>query len=164
MAWAQKFLSVRDEDLIANILAIIARDYAAAIAVLYPSQTLPDFAESSLGQVQGLAFPCLAIAPRSNASSPAEDEGHLAQAFRVDIYIGVTDDSASNVTIRIMKYMTTLGEVLRSATKADMFTGMASRTFGYVFESEWEYGPIGSNDNILFRSAQMQATITVRTR
>lgn len=166
MTWAARFNSVRDEDLIANMLTIIERDYKLALDVLYVDEDLPDFPadERSLGQAKGVNFPCLAIAPRTNASSPSEDFGHLGQAFRVDIYVGVIDDSANNVTNRIMKYMTTMGEVLRSATKADMFTGMAALTFEYVFESEWEYGPIGSNNNILFRSAQMQAVITVKTR
>lgn len=164
MTWAKVFNSVRDEDLIANIRAIIVRDYKAALDVLYPSLDLSDFRELELGQVLKNEFPCSAIAPRSNASSPSDDFGHLSQGFRVDIYIGVTDDGPDTVTNRIMRYMTTLGEVLRAATKADMFAGSAGQTFGYVLETEWEYGPLGSNNDILFRSAQMIATITVNSR
>lgn len=163
MTWQAVFKSIRDEDLIANIQAIIARDYKAALDVLYPSLSLVDFAEKSLGQVRGLEFPCLAIAPKSNASSPSEDRGRLIQGFRVDIYIGVIDDGPDTVTNRTMRYMTTLGEVLRAATKADMFVGATGQVFGFVLETEWEYGPIGSNNNVLFRSAQMTATITVNS-
>lgn len=164
MTWAARFNSVRDEDLIANMLTIIERDYKPALDVLYPTLDLSDFKQTAIGQIIRLEFPCLSASPRSNASSPSEDGGYLRQAFRVGFQVGVTDDSDAHVTNRIMWYMTTMGEVLRSATKADMFAGMAAQTFEYVFESEWEYGPSGQNESILFRAADMTATITVNAR
>lgn len=161
MAWTPTLNSARDEDLIANLLAIIVRDFKLALDVLYVGQDLPDFRERALGQIERLEFPCMAIGPRSNASSPSEGGGYLSQGFRVDIYIGVTADSTKNVTTKIMRYMTTMGEVLRAATKGDVFAGMAAQTFEYVLETEWEYGPIGNKESSIFRGAQLQATITV---
>lgn len=164
MAWTQAFNSVRDEELVVNLLAVIARDFKLALDVLYTGESLSDFKETSLGRVRKLEFPCLAIGPKSNASSPSEDGGYLTQGFRVEIFVGVTDDSDEHVTNRVMKYMTTMGEVLRVASKNDMFLGMEAETFGYVFESEWEYGPIGESASSLFRSALMTVTITVNAR
>ncbi len=164
MTWAPKFNSVRDEDLIDNLLGLITRDFKSALDVLYAGENLPDFREKALGQIKRLEFPCLALGPRRNASSPSDDDSRLGQAFEVDMYVGVSDDSSETVTAQIMKYMTTLGEVLRSASKSDVFNGMSGQIFGFVLETEWEYGPIGSNDSTLFRGAQMTVSITVNAR
>lgn len=165
MAWSgPKFKSVRDEDLIANLVTIIEEDFKLALDALYPGLDLLDLKERSLGQVLRLEFPCSAIGPNSNASSPSEDDGHLRQAFRYDIYVGVTDNGPEAVTNRIMKYMTTMGEVLRAATKNRVFAGHTGQTFGYVLETEWDYGPIGSKDSTNFRGADMKVTITVNAR
>lgn len=164
MVWAQKFNSVRDEDLIANLVTIFEADFKPALDVLYPGQDLPDLKERSLGQVLRLEFPCSAIGPVSNASSPSEDDSYLRQAFRYAVYAAVTDNGPEAVTNRMMWYMTTFGEVLRAASKNRVFAGHSGQTFGYVLETEWDYGPIGGEKPTNVRGALMQVTITVNAR
>lgn len=82
----------------------------------------------------------------------------------MDIYVGVTADSAANVTRKIMRYIGTLDAVLRSARKADWFVNMSVQVFGLVLEMEHVYGPIRERESIYFRDALLQVTILVNER
>lgn len=169
MVWAPKFFAIQEEALVDNVLTIVTEDFKNALDVLYPIQAalpetdpqfLRDFQQRALGQIVKEVFPCFAIGPNRNASTPSAAMDRLAEAVRLDLYVGVTDDSPATVTTRIMRYVGTLDAVLRSALKARYFVNM-STPFGFVLEMEHVYGPIGSNDSSLFRGAQLQVEITV---
>lgn len=173
MAWTPKFQAVQEEALVANILTIVTRDFKEALDYFYPIEAalapddpryLPDFRERTLGQIVKNEFPCLAIAPNRNASTPDAGDARLIEAVRIDCYIGVVDDSPANVTQRIMRYVGTFDAVLRSARKADYFVNMSVQAFGLVLEMEHVYGPIGTDKVALFRGAIVQVTITVNER
>lgn len=173
MPWTPKFQAVQEEALVANILTIVTRDFKHALDYFYPIEAalpasdpryLSDFQERTLGQIVKNDFPCLAIGPNRNASTPSDDEGRLIEAVRIDNYIGVVDDSPATVTERIMRYVGTYDAVLRSARKADYFVNMSVQRFGLVLELEHVYGPIGTDKIAHFRGAQIQATITVNER
>lgn len=173
MVWIPKFQAVQEEALVANVLTIITRDFKNALDYFYPIEAaldpsdpryLHDFRERTLGQIVKNEFPCLAIGPNRNASSPAADQGRLIEAVQIDTYIGVVDDSPANVTQRIMRYVGTVDAVLRSARKADYFVNMSVQTFGLVLEMEHVYGPIGGSTPALFRGARVEVNITVNER
>lgn len=173
MVWTPKFQAVQEEALVDNILTIVERDFKDALDVYYTieaalpetdSRFLRDFQERTLGQIAKNVFPCLAIGPVRNASTEADAGDRLIEAHRIDVYVGVTDDSAANVTTRIMRYMGTLDAVLRSAPKRDYFRNMSVQVFGLVLEMEHIYGPLGVEKSIFFRGAVMQLTITVNER
>lgn len=173
MVWTPKFQAVQEEALIANILTIVERDFKEALDTFYTIEAaldesdpefLRDFQERSLGQIVKNVFPCLAIGPNRNASTEADAADRLIEAHRLDVYVGVTDDSPANVTRRIMRYMGTLDAVLRSARKADYFRNMSTQVFGLVLEMEHVYGPLGKSESSLFRGALMELTITVNER
>lgn len=173
MPWTPKFQAVQEEALVANVLTIVTRDFKDALDYFYPIEAalptddprhLRDFQERTLGQIVKNDFPCLAIGPNSNASSPDADQGRLIESVRIDNYIGVVDDSPATVTERIMRYVGTYDAVLRSARKADYFVNMSVQTFGFVLELEHVYGPIGTDRTAHFRGAQIQVTITVNER
>lgn len=173
MPWEPKFQAVQEEALVANILAIVTRDFKDALDYFYPIEAaldetdpryLPDFRERTLGQIVKNEFPCLALGPNRNASTSAADEGRLIEAHRIDCFLGVLDDSPANVTQRIMRYVGTFDAVLRTAPKADYFVNMSVQTFGFVMDMEHVYGPIGTDKVALFRGAQVQVTIQVNER
>lgn len=173
MVWTPKFYAVQEEALVDNVLTIIQRDFKAALDVFYtieaaldPSdpEYLRDFQEHALGQIVRNVFPCVAIGPNRNASTESDGGDRLSEAVRLDIYVGVTDDTPAHVTRRIMRYMGTLDAVLRSARKSDYFRNMSTQVFGLVLEMEHIYGPIGSEKSVLFRAGILQVTITVNER
>jgi len=168
MVWTPRYYAVQEEGVIENALFIIARDFKDALDVFYPIEALlnpddpaylEDFQERSLGQIQKLVFPCLAIGPNRNAATESDARDRLRQAVRFDIYVGVTADSMANVTQKIMRYMGTLDAVLRSATKPDWKRNMSTIIFGIVLEAEHVYGSIRERESIYFRDALMQVTL-----
>lgn len=172
MVWVPQFQAIQEEALVDNVLTIITRDFKEALDYFYPIEAaltdsdplfLRDFQERSLGQIVKNVFPCLAIGPNRNASTPSAAMDRLTEAVRLDLYVGVTDDSPATVTTRIMRYIGTLDAVLRTAAakrKADFFVNM-STPFGFVLEMEHVYGPIGQKESSLFRGAQLQVEITI---
>ena len=170
MVWTPRYFAVQEEGVIDNALFIIERDFKEALDVFYPTeaslspddpQYLEDFQEHSLGQIQKLVFPCLAIGPNRNASTEADARDRLKEAVRFDIYIGVTGDSASTVTTKIMRYMGTLDAVLRSARITDWKRNMSTIIFGIVLEMEHVYGSIRERESMFYRDALMQVTLVL---
>lgn len=169
MPWTPKFEAIQEEALVDNVLTIVREDFKAALDYFYPIEAalpdtnpryLRDFQEHALGQIVQNVFPCFAISPNRNASTPSDAADRLIEGVRIDTYVGVTDDSPATVTTRIMRYIGTLDAVLRSARKSRYFVNMAT-PFGFVLEMEHVYGPIGTRESSLFRGAQLQLTITV---
>lgn len=173
MVWAPAYFAVQEEGLIDNVLTIVERDFKEALDVFYPieaeladddPQYLRDFQERSLGQIEGLVFPSLAIGPNRNASTEDADQAMLREVVRFDSWIGVTDDSSANVTRRIMRYAGTYDAVLRTAAKKnkrDFFRNMSTQVFGLVLELEHVYGPIGKENSVYFRSVKIEGTILI---
>jgi hypothetical protein len=168
MAWQPRYFAVQEEGIIDNALFIITRDFKEALDTFYTveaalspddPQYLEDFQEKSLGQIQKLVFPTLAIGPNRNAATESDARDRLRQALRFDIYVGVTADSAANVTTKIMRYMGTLDAVLRSAQKSDWKRNMSAIIFGIVLELEHVYGSIRERESIYYRDALMQVTL-----
>lgn len=176
MAWESAYDAVQEEGLIDNIVVIVQRDFKNALNMFYPIEAalpvsdpryLLDFQEISLGQVQRLVFPSLAIGPVRNASTEDADQAMLREGIRFEAWIGVTDDSPSNVTRRIMRYANTFNMVLRTSakkTKADWFRNMSVTVFGLVLELEHVYGPIGLEKSIYFRSVRIEGTVLINER
>lgn len=175
MAWTpnpREPSAVFEGPIIENTLAIFIRDFKGALDYYYPTEAalastdplfLRDFDERALGQVLGNAFPCLAITPRSNPTTEADDRSHLVEAARVNIYIGVTDDGADTVTKRIMKYVRAADAILRSARR-DFFANM-SNPFEVVLDIVHTYGPVGGpEESIYFRAALVELTVNLRER
>lgn len=173
MVWVPAYWAVQEEALIDNILAIVTRDFKAALDTFYVTEAalpetdpryLRDFQERSLGQIQRLVFPSLAIGPNRNASTEDADQAMLREAIRFDSWIGVTDDGDETVTRRAMRYAGTYDAVLRTAAKKnkrDFFRNMSTQVFGLVLELEHTYGPIGSEDSVHFRSVKIEGTILI---
>lgn len=173
MSWVPKFQAVQEEGLVDNALQIIIDDFKLALDVYYPieaalspddPQYLEDFQERALGQIQRLVFPTLAIGPVRNASTEPDGGDRLKEAVRIDIYVGVTADTAANVTRKIMRYICTLDAVLRSARKSRWFINMSVQVFGLVLEMEHVYGPIRERESIYYRDALLEVTILVNER
>lgn len=171
MVWTPKYNAVQEEGLIDNILTIVTRDFKEALDVFYPIEAalpdtnpryLRDFQERILGQISRLVFPSLAIAPTRCASVPSDAADRLREAIQVISWIGVTDDSAANVTTRAMRYAATYEQVLRSARKSDYFRNMSIQRFGFVLdEVERDYGPIGLEDSIFFRAVRVSTNLVI---
>jgi hypothetical protein len=171
--WSPAYNAVQEEGLLDNILTIVARDFKEALDVLYPIEAvlpvtdprhLLDFQERSLGQIQRLVFPSLAIGPNRNASTEDADQAMLREAIRFDSWIGVTDDSDETVTRRVTRYAGTYDMVLRTAAKknkSDFFRNMSAKVFGLVLELEHTYGPIGTENSVHFRSVKIEGTILI---
>lgn len=173
MAWSSKIVAVQEEGIIDNALFITKRDFKEALDVLYPIEAaldvddpgyLEDFQEHALGQIFRNEFPCFAIGPNRTASTLSDASDRLIEAVRFDIYIGVTADTAENVTVKIMRYVCTEDLVLRAAKKADWKRNMAVQMFGIVLEMEHVYGPIRERQSIYFREALLQVTLTLNER
>jgi len=163
-----KYFAVQEEGVIDNALFIIERDFKLILdefnpieALLSPDdpQYMEDFQERALGQIQKLVFPTLAIGPNRNAATESDASDRLHQAVRFDIYIGVTADSAPNVTRKLMKYMAALDATLRSAKKSDWKRNMSAIIFGIVLELEHVYGSIRERESVYYRDALMQVTL-----
>ena len=164
-----KYYAVQEEGVIDNALFIIERDFKAILdefnpieAALSPDdpQYMEDFQERALGQIQKLVFPTFAIGPNRTAATEADASDRLKQAIRFDIYIGVTADSAPNVTRKLMKYMTALDATLRSAPKIDWKRNMSAIMFGIVLEMEHVYGSIRERESVYYRDALLQVTLS----
>lgn len=176
MVWTPQYSAVQEEGLIDNVLTIVTRDFKEALNVFYPIEKdlpesdpryLRDFQERELGQISGTVYPSLAIGPNRNASVEDADQGRLDEVILFDSWIGVTDDSAKNVTRRIMRYAGTYNAVLRTAAaknKRDFFRNMSTQVFGLNLELEHVYGPLGRRDSVHFRSVRIQGTITIHER
>jgi hypothetical protein len=144
-----------------NALAIIVRDFKGGLDYFYSSDSLPDFVEREMGQIIGLQFPCLAITPRENTITQADDNSYLVEAARMNIYMGVTGENPTDVSRKIMKYVRVMDTILRSARR-DFFTGMTN-PFKIVLETIHEYGPVGGPENsVYFRGAILGLTVNLR--
>lgn len=163
MPWTPKYAAATEETLVANVLAIITRDFKNALDYFYPAAALPDFAEKVLGMAIGNEVPMLWIGPTRNAATPSDDGSHFIEAVKIEIYMAVTGESASVVTEKIMRYARTMVAVLHSANKSDFFANMNS-PFGLVVETESIYRPLRGNDSIYFRDSTVELTIQIRER
>jgi hypothetical protein len=147
--------------IIENSETIITRDFKGGLDYYFPGQDLPDFAERALGQILGNEFPCLAITPRENPITEADDRSCLAEAARINIYMGVTGESPRDVTLKIMKYVKAMNGILRSARR-DFFTGM-NNPFGVVLGIKHAYAPVGGpEESVYFRGAVVELTVNLK--
>jgi len=162
MVWTPKFAAVFDEPIINNALTVITRDFKLGLDYFYPGQSLPDFKERALGQIQGNGYPSLAIGPAENETVQADDDSYIVEAARVVIYIGVTDDGPTTVTRKIMKYVRVMDAVLRSA-KNDFFTGM-SNPGGVYLEIRHSYDSLRGEKPSYFRAAVIELTVNISER
>jgi hypothetical protein len=169
VVWTPKYYAVQEEGVIDNALTIIQRDFKQALDVFYPTeaalspddpQYLEDFQERELGQIQKLVFPCLAIGPNRNPLTASDADDRLEEDVKFEIYIGVTADSAANVTRKIMKYTGTVDAVLRSAPKSDWKRNMSTIMFGIVLELEHVYGSIREGKSMFYRDSLMVARLS----
>lgn len=174
MSWVPRYQAVGEEGVIDNALFIVQRDFKNALDEYYPieaalnpvdPQYLEDFQERTLGQIFRLQFPCLAIGPNRNATTESDARDRLEQAIRFDCYVGVTADSAANVTTKIMRYTNTLAAVFISALKSDWRRNMSVQTFGIVLDGlEHVYGPIRERESVYYRDALLEATLLINER
>lgn len=163
MPWTPVYTAAVEEQLTENVLTIITRDFKLALDVFYPADGHPDFVEKVLGMYVGNEQPYMSIGPVRNAATPSEDGSHFIEGVKLEIYFGLTGDSATQVTERIMRYARTIVAVLHSANKSDYFVNMSS-PFGLVVETETIYRPLRGNDTIYFRDATVELTIQIRER
>lgn len=171
---SQRYQAVGEEGIIANALFLAERDFKTFLDQNYPieaalsphdPQYLEDFQERALGQIFRNVFPCLALGPNRNATTESDARDRLKQAVRFDCYIGVTADSAANVTTKIMRYTNTLASVFISALKSDWSRNMSVQTFGVVLDSlEHVYGPIRERESIYYRDALLESTLLFNER
>lgn len=176
MPWEPYYNAVQEEGVIDNVLTIVTRDFKDALDTLYPieaalpetdSRYLRDFQERTLGQISGSVFPSLAVGPNRNASTESESQDRLNEAILFDNWIGVTDDTAENVTRRIMRYAGTYNAVLRTAAVKnipDFFRNMSTEVWGLNLELEHVYGPLGQRESLHFRSVRIQGTLKIFER
>lgn len=166
MPWTPKasFSGIMEDVVVPNVKAIIEDNFADALDYFYPAQTLPDFAEITLGQVRRKEFPLLALGPVGNPAEESQDSARITQPILIALYLGVVADDADTVTTLIMKYVKVLHGVLLTATKAEYFAGVNERVFGYHLNIEHLYGAIRSNNTLLFRDATVLLTINYDSR
>lgn len=176
MAWEPWYQAVQEEAVVDNVRTIVARDFKQALDYFYTIEAalpttdprhLLDFQERTLGQVSGTVFPSLAIGPNRNASTEDDNQSRLNEAILFDSWIGVTDDTAENVTKRIMRYAGTYNAVLRTAAAknmSDFFRNMSTEVWGVNLELEHIYGPIGKRESVHFRSVVIQGTLKIFER
>lgn len=166
MSWNPKpsFSGVMEDVVVPNVKAIIEDNFANALDYYYPAQTLPDFAEVTLGQVRRKQFPLLAIGPVGNPAVESQDSARITQPLLIALYVGVVAEDADTVTELIMKYVKVLHGVLLSASKADYFGSDDSRVFGFHMGVEHLYGSIRSNNTLLFRDATVLLTLNFESR
>lgn len=166
MAWTpnpNEPSAIFEGQVVENCETIIVRDFKGGLDYYFPGENLPDFAERALGQILGNEFPCLAITPRDNPTIESADRSNIAEAARINIYIGVEGDSPSTVTRKIMKYVKTMNGILRSARR-DFFTGM-SNPFEVVLDITHSYAPVGGpSESVYFRAAMVELTVNLRER
>lgn len=170
-----------EEPVILNTLAIVERDFKEALDYYFldsPTYLIryglandvgptgndyPDFAERELGQVIKNEFPCFAIGPRRNPTAGADDNSAMLEVPSFSNYIGVTGDSAADVTIKIMRYVKVFNAVVRSA-RNELRAGL-NNGFGLIIESiTHDYGPVGEEASIYFRAAFIEVTLSLRER
>jgi hypothetical protein len=166
MPWTPKpsFSGVMEDIVVPNVKTIIEDNFAAALDYYYPTTTLPDFAEITLGQIRRKEFPLLALGPVGNPATESEDSSRFSNSVTIAMYLGVVADDADTVTELIMKYVKVLHAVLISATKLDYFGDSNGEVFGFSLDAEHIYGAIRSNNTILFRDATMMLTIRFQSR
>lgn len=174
MIWVPAFEASQEEYLVDNVRRIVTRDFKPALDYRYPIEAalatddpryLPDFREIGLGQILGNDFPSLAIGPNRGTAGDGPNGECLRENVVIDIHIGVTDDSPSTVTQRIMRYRATMDIVLRSAPIADYFVNMSVEAFAFVLdEIDYFYGPIGGTRPANFRGALLQVPIKINER
>lgn len=164
MTWIAKYKAVSEEALIDNTLALVVRDFKSALDDLYPSESLDDFAERSMGMVLGLEAPALGIGPRRNASVSSDDDSHLKEILGMDLAVIVIDDNPILVTRKIMRYMRTLEQVLRRGSKNDFFGTVdgGELTFGFSLDCEHVYEQdILVNASTYLRKATLRVLVNI---
>jgi hypothetical protein len=166
MSFTKPFEAVSEEALMDNTLTLITATFKNALDAYYPTENLADFAERSLGMIMGLETPALAIAPRRNASTLADDSSHLREALEFDLAVGVIDENPQAVTRKITRYMRVLEMTLRAGRKSDFFgTVNTTRTFGFSLDCEHIYSQdIRANASTYFRDATLRLTVQIRER
>lgn len=169
MPYTPKFKAVFEDKVIDNVLAVIKRDFKFALDYYYPTEAallstnpafLKDFQERTFGVFADLAYPKIAIDPVRNASDQSEDDSHLNEVLRVDLFIAVTDADAPGVTKRLIKYCRALDAVLRTATRADYLANIdATKIMGFTAELTHDYLVIGKGSSGYARPARFELTL-----
>jgi hypothetical protein len=164
MVWTPKpgFSGVMEDVVVPNVLTIIERDFAEALA--HYDFNLPDFAERTLGQVRRKEFPLVSIGPVGNAAEESEDAARHTQPLRISLYLMVVGPEDATNTINIMRYVKVMHGVLNKATKADYFGATDDQVFGFSMKAEHLYSPPLSNKQQLARAATMILTLNFDSR
>lgn len=167
MSWTPKYSAHFELPIIDNVLAIIVRDMKLALDYFYPSDSLPDFVERSIGTERGLEFPILVIGPRSNLIETVDDAAALVEPIVIEIKVGVIAESPDAAYRKIMQYVRALDSVLRTATKNDYCANMANGNnvpFHFYVNVTHEYGPLGANDQrtTYFKPANLTLSVHFR--
>jgi hypothetical protein len=170
MPYAPKIKTVSDHQIIDNVLAIVKRDFQAALDYFYPpagrgGESLPDFAERTVGVFFNLTFPTFTIDPDRSGPLQSADGSYVEDSFRANLFLAVQDADAPTVTRLAMMYAAALESILRNASITDYTTGVTpGLIFALTTEVSYEYGLIGKNANGYEKPVSFELTLKFNER
>lgn len=128
MPFAPRFSEAAEAQIIENLMAVIYRDMKSALDYFYASDSLPDFALMTDGEVDVFNYPLVVLGVESMDSDETEDideQSYLDQTIRVGAGLVVTDTTVKAVRKKARKYIRAFKAVIRTASAADLFPSTA---------------------------------------
>jgi hypothetical protein len=114
-----------------NILAIIARDGAEALALVNDGNPLPDFIDRQKSRRWDMQFPFVAVFG-SRTVFQTGPEGLIGQAHTVLVEVVLLGSVAVELTTQLQQYVQAVDWIIRSASEADMAEGMSPDGFAIL--------------------------------
>lgn len=123
MPWAPKIPAKGIEPIIDNIVTVIERDQAAALAWRHGS-ALPAFAQISKARRADAKFPFCAVFARLSDLKQSEEERSIDQSHQIAIEVAVIGSDPDALAVTLHEYTDAVHQVVITASNADMTDGL----------------------------------------
>lgn len=166
MVYAPRFQEAADSLILDNVMAIVKRDFKAALDYFYAADNLPDFTERTLGRIFNLTYPTFSIDPDRHESEESDDGSRVeVDGYRANIFFSVESADGPTATRLAQKYTRAMKSILRTATRADYMAnvptgGMLPLSIKLVTE----YGLIEKNATGWAKPVNMELTLNFNER
>lgn len=138
MPFVTRFLESGETEIIESLIAVMDRDFKAALDLFFLADALPDFAVKTDGDIEVFNYPLLVVGVERMTSTEAESGEWLNQVLTIGAGIVVNGTSVKAVKAKARKYVRAFKAVIRSATAADLLPA-TSQYFDWSIDIDHQY-------------------------
>lgn len=125
MAWTPKYDALFIGPLIENVITIIKRDEAEALAWANGGTSLPGFATHQQARRADVRYPFLAVLANETDLEESEEEAFLEEESKLIVEVALVNADPNLLAATLFRYVQALDSIIRSASPEDLAAGMA---------------------------------------